>query len=200
MSEVRQFAAELDGVAATDPERSLDGLGGRLREIRHRRRLKLDDVASGAGITLGYLSQIERDLTVPTLPTLARIAAVLGVPIGRLFTPEDASPYGRVRRAERRRFAELDERLVQEQLTPTLGGQMHAFAYSLESGGATELTVHPGDEFALVLRGEVEYDVNGERFPLAEGDCLYFDATQPHRVFNVGTRRATWLWVNAPPA
>src|SRR6266542_2635075 len=100
MSEVRPPAAEFDGFAAIDPERSLDGLGGRLREIRHRRGLKLDDVASGAGITLGYLSQIERDLTVPTLPTLARIAAVLAVPIGRLFAPEGASPYGRVRRAE----------------------------------------------------------------------------------------------------
>ena len=137
---------------------------------------------------------------MPTLPTLARIAAELGVPIGRLFTPEDTSPYGRIRRIERRRFAEPDEHLVQEQLTPTLGGQMHAFAYSLEPGGATELTVHAGDEFAIVLAGEVEYEVAGERHRLAEGDCLYFNASQPHRVLNVGLGRADWLWVNAPPS
>lgn len=200
MTDGRVPTADVDGTAATvDPKRSLDGLGARLREIRRRRGLTLDEVASRARITLGYLSQIERDLTVPTLPTLARIAAELGVPIGRLFALEDASPYGRIRRAERRRFAELDEHLVQEQLTPTLGGQMHAFAYSLEPGGSTELTVHPGDEFALVLAGEVEYDVAGERHRLAEGDCLYFDASQPHRVLNIGDRRASWLWVNAPP-
>jgi transcriptional regulator with XRE-family HTH domain len=184
---------------ATDPERSLDGLGGRLRDVRRRRGLTLEEVASGAGITLGYLSQIERDVTVPTLPTLARVAAKLGVPMARLFTPEGASPYGVIRRGERRRFAELDENLVQEQLTPTLGGHLHAFAYSLDAGRSTELTVHAGDEFAIVLVGQVEYTVGGERYRLAEGDCLYFDATQPHRVGNVGDRRATWLWVNTRP-
>ncbi len=199
MSAGRPPTAEVDGTAATvDPQRSLDGLGARLREVRHRRGLTLDEVASRARITLGYLSQIERDLTVPTLPTLARIAAELGVAIGRLFTADDTSPYGRVRRAERRRFAELDEALVQEQLTPTLGGQMHAFAYTLEPGGATELTVHPGDEFAIVLAGEVEYDIAGQCHRLVEGDCLYFNACEPHRVLNVGDRRATWLWVNSP--
>src|SRR5438067_13726597 len=66
------------------PEPGLDGLGGRLRELRRRRGLTLEEVASGAGITLGYLSQIERDMTVPALPTLARIAAQLDVPIAGL--------------------------------------------------------------------------------------------------------------------
>ena len=59
--------------------------------------------------------------------------------------------------------------------------------------------MHSGDEFAIVLVGQVEYTVGGERYRLAEGDCLYFDATQPHRVVNVGDRRATWLWVNTRP-
>ena len=120
--------------------------------------------------------------------------------MARLFQSDKDSPYGRVTRGERRRFADLDERLVREQLTPTLGGGMHAFVYSLDPGNSTELTVHPGDEFAIVLAGEVEYEVDNVRHRLAEGDSMYFDASKHHRVLNVGPSRASWLWVNAPNA
>ena len=123
-------------IFASEP--GLDGLGGRLREFRRRRGLTLDDVASRSGITLGSLSQIERGLTVPPRPTLARVAAQLDIPIARLLQSDAVSPYGSVSHGERRRFADLEEHLVPKQLN------------------STDLTVHPGDEFAIVLYGEVD--------------------------------------------
>jgi transcriptional regulator with XRE-family HTH domain len=175
------------------------GIGLQIRATRKRRRLTLEEVATAAGLTTGYLSQIERGLAVPTLTALKRIADSLSVHLAAFFQAEDlASPYGLVRREERPDFRHPISGQIYQQLMRTWNGRMNAALYSLRPGEETQRMSHAGEEFAFVLAGEIEYRVGNRSYRMAAGDSLYFDCFETHCVVNVGTTDASWIWVSAP--
>jgi transcriptional regulator with XRE-family HTH domain len=174
------------------------GIGQQIRALRKRRHLTLEEVAVAAGMTIGYLSQIERGLAVPTLTALKRVADGLGVRLADFFQGEElAAPYGLVRRDERPDFHHPISGQIYQQLTPTWNGRMHAL-YSLVPGEQTERRSHAGEEFALVLEGEIEYRIGIRCYRMSAGDSLYFDCFQAHCVVNIGDTVARWIWVSAP--
>jgi transcriptional regulator with XRE-family HTH domain len=182
------------GTGDADP--SFVELGRQIRAVRRRRGLTLEEVATAAGITGGYLSQIERGLAVPTLASLKRIADSLDVRLADLFQDDGlASPYGLVRHDQRPRFHHALTGQMQTYLTPTWGGRLAAALYRLPPGEATALLFHPGEEFAFVLAGEIEYRIGQRRYRMVAGDSLYFDASEVHQVVNLGAGAAEWLWL-----
>jgi transcriptional regulator with XRE-family HTH domain len=175
------------------------GIGLHIRATRKRRRLTLEEVATAAGLTTGYLSQIERGLAVPTLTALKRIADSLSVHLATFFQDEElASPYGLVRRTDRPDFRHPISGQIYQQLMRTWTGRMNAAVYSLRPGEQTQRMSHAGEEFAFVLAGEIEYRIGNRGYRMAAGDSLYFDCVQTHCVLNVGDIEASWIWVSAP--
>lgn len=171
-------------------------LGRQLRTARRRRSLTLEAAAEAAGITAGYLSQIERGQASPTLMALKRITDSLSVRLADLFQEEGlASPYGLVRHDQRPAFRHPLTGRLHHYLTPTWGGHMSGALYTLRPGEATERLFHAGEEFVFVLHGEIEYRIGRQVYRLATGDSLYFDAAEPHSVVNVGVAAAEWIWV-----
>ena len=98
-------------------------LGTRIRAIRQARRLTLRDVAERSGVTESFLSQVERDVTSPSIATVQRIARALDVSIAQLFAEEPAT--GRVvRREARRRIDYPGLKAVEEFLTANMAGRL----------------------------------------------------------------------------
>jgi transcriptional regulator with XRE-family HTH domain len=187
-----------DGATSTaeEPDAIIADLGRQIRLIRRRRGLTLEEASEAAGITAGYLSQIERGLAVPALLSLKRIADSLNVRLADLFEDEElSSPYGLVRRDQRPRYRHPMTGRLHEYLTPTWGGRIAAALYSLEPGEETEHLFHSGEEFAYLLNGQLAYHVGTRCFRMEPGDSLYFDASENHYVVNIGTVRADWLWL-----
>lgn len=181
---------------APDPASLAAELGRQIRTIRRRRGLTLEEAGERAGITAGYLSQIERGLATPTLMSLKRIADSLSVRLGDLFQDgELASPYGVVRHDRRPSFRHALTGQLHTYLTPTWGGRMIAALYRLAPGEETTTLFHAGEEFVYVLRGELEYRIGQRCSRMGAGDSLYFDASEPHSVANVGQTEAEWIWV-----
>lgn len=173
-------------------------IGREIRAIRKRRRLTLEEVATAAGLTTGYLSQIERGVAVPTVTALKRVADGLRVHLASFFQDEDlASPFGLVRKNERTDVRHPISGQVFQQLTRTWSGRMSAAFYTLRPGEQTERMGHAGEEFAFVLSGEIEYRVGSRCYRMTEGDSLYFDCVETHCVINVGCTEAEWIWVSA---
>jgi transcriptional regulator with XRE-family HTH domain len=173
-------------------------LGRRIRTIRRRRGLTLEEVSAMVGITAGYLSQVERGIAVPALAPLKRIADCLNVRLADLFDDDGlASPYGLVRHDQRPQYRHAVTGRLYPYLTPTWGGRMAAALYSLEPGEETEHLFHAGEEFAYLLHGEVEYHVGKRCYRMQAGDSLYFDASEVHYVVNNGVTRAEWIWLAA---
>lgn len=159
-------------------------IGKRIKSVRRMKGLTLQDVADETGLTKGYLSKIETSGKAAPVPTLARIAKVLGVPLAELF--------GGVEKAERISLVRAGDR---QQLTR--GAREFGYLYELLCVGIDNkymepyiLTIpanttcmpteHAGEEFLFVLDGVMRFHLGEGHYQLEKGDSLYFDASISH--------------------
>ena len=177
------------------------GIGPRLRAVRLSRGMSLATLAAGAGLTKGFLSQVERDLVSPSVGSLLRVcdAFGVGVGVGELFEPA-SGPL--VRAADRPQIAFGGEGVDEFQLTPSSERRLQVIQSDIAPGGGSgdEAYGLAGEaEFVHVLAGTFDIEVDGEAYRLAAGDSLTFDAGRPRRWRNASpVRPATVLWVIVP--
>ena len=188
--------------APTAPPTTELQLGPRIRALRQARSITLRELAGKAGVTESFLSQVEREVTSPSIASVQRIARALDLSIAELFTEE--APHGRVvRRAERRRIAYPGLRAVDEFLTSGLDGRMQVILSTIEPGGGTgdEPYAHDSDEeVVIVLSGRLELWVADEHHVLEEGDSVTYASRLKHRNRNPGNTTATVLFCVTPPS
>lgn len=179
-------------------------VGMRLRELRRKANLSLETVASRSELSVGFLSQIERGLSSPSLRVLATLADVLGVGIAALFGNPgggDGASHGVIIRSAERAELKLWRSGISKQLLNPTGAdsKLNLFLVHMEPGGSTgdELYTHDGEEAGLVLEGEMTLTVDDETWRLKTGDSFRFASRRPHRFGNPAKRtQAVVLWVN----
>jgi transcriptional regulator with XRE-family HTH domain len=177
-------------------------LGPRIRALRQARNVTLRELAERAGVTESFLSQVEREVTSPSIASVQRIARALDLAIAQLFTEE--SPHGRVvRHAERRRINYPGLRAVDEFLTSDMSARLQVILSTIEPGGGTgeEPYAHESDEeVVIVLSGQLELWVADEHHLLEEGDSIAYSSRLPHRNVNSSNRQAIVLFCLTPPS
>lgn len=177
-------------------------VGSRLREARQARRLTLRKVAERAGITEGYLSQIERGRSQASVATLRSVAESLGLHIGDLFAPvwQPEATVLRVSEREALAIGALGRKYRLSRPAPT---NLEVFLGDLDPGGSTgeQLYAHgDSEEFVYVVVGEVELLLGEERYGLSTGDCADYRSSTPHTLREVADEPAQVLWVISPPS
>jgi transcriptional regulator with XRE-family HTH domain len=192
--------ANLSGVEAVEGAGGRSaGIGPRLRAARLSRGMSLATLAAGAGLTKGFLSQVERDLVSPSVGSLLRVCDALGVGVGELFEPV-SGPL--VRAADRPPIAFGGEGVDEFQLTPSSERRLQVIQTDIAPGGGSGDDAYglAGEaEFVHVLVGTFDIEVDREAYRLAAGDSLTFDAGRPRRWRNASpVRPATVLWVIVP--
>ena len=177
-------------------------LGPRIRALRQARNITLRELAERAGVTESFLSQVEREVTSPSIASVQRIARALDLAIAELFTEE--APHSRVvRRAARRRIAYPGLRAIDEFLTSDMSGRLQVILSTIEPGGGTgdEPYAHDSDEeVVIVLSGQLELWVADEHHLLEEGDSIAYSSRLPHRNVNSSDRQALVLFCVTPPS
>lgn len=187
-------AAHLDTEAA---------IGAQLRELRLHRKLTLKEVSEKAAISVGYLSQLERNRSRLPIGVLKKISDALGVHMNWFFQQKsdgDSSERDIVVRANNRRsmtFTGLG--IIEELLSPNLAGPLEFLVSTIAPGADSEDYSHDGDEAGLVLTGTLDLWVSGRHFKLLEGDSFAFKSTEVHRCANSGNSPTKVLWVITPP-
>jgi len=178
-----------------------EALGARVRALREAMDLSLRDLAERSGVSAPMLSQVERGETSPTLQVAARIAAGLELRLSQLLRLDEDGAVTIVRRGERR-AGPAARGHSHEILTPPLPGQRaelsrHTLAPGATTGGPGDPPMHePGSrETALVESGSLVLACDGQRYELAAGDCVTFDADLPHHFENPGSDDAVLLAV-----
>jgi transcriptional regulator with XRE-family HTH domain len=193
---------EIPGAAQVPEPTPEVQLGPRIRSLRQARNITLRELSERAGVTESFLSQVEREVTSPSIATVQRIARGLELTIAELFTEE--SPRGRlVRRADRRRITYPGLGAVDEFLTADLRGRLQVILSTIEPGGGTgdEPYAHESDEeVVIVLAGQLELWVADEHHVLGEGDAITYSSRLPHRNRNPGHERALVLFCVTPPS
>jgi DNA-binding transcriptional MerR regulator/quercetin dioxygenase-like cupin family protein len=185
------------GVVSAPVESSLLP-GQRFRRLRTRRGLSLAQVARATGVSVGFLSALERGQMRSSIATLRRIARFFRTNILSLFEAAGDNP--RLVRPNQRKILETTPGVRMELLA---WGQtvMEPHLFRIKPGGGSgESYSHEGEEFLHVLRGNFEIWLDAkEHYQLKPGDSLYFESSTPHRWKNPG-RSETWLlWINTPP-
>ena len=185
------------GVVSPPAEGTL-GPGQRFRRLRVRRGLSLAQVAKATGVSVGFLSALERGQMRSSVATLRRIARFYRTNILSLF--ETAGDNPRLVRPAERKILETTPDVRMELLAwGNTAMEPHLFRVK-PGGGSGESYSHEGEEFLHVLRGDFEIWLNKtEHYRLKPGDSLYFESSTPHRWRNPGRKEAWVLWINTPP-
>ncbi len=193
----------------TAPSRAVDQLdalvGERVRSVRRQRGLPLQAVAERSSLSVGFLSQIERGLSSPTLRDLFRIATALETDLSLFFDAEgmraEADDPIVVRMAQRQSVA-FHAGVVKHRLTPPGDNPLQVYMVTIEPHGRTgeALYTHRGEEAGLVLQGRLLLTVENTDHLLNEGDSFRFRSDRPHRFSNPveGVTRVVWINVTPP--
>jgi DNA-binding transcriptional MerR regulator/mannose-6-phosphate isomerase-like protein (cupin superfamily) len=186
-----------EGLVRSSPNGAAAAIGARLRQLRIRRGLSLAPVAKAAGISVGFLSAIERSQMSASIGTLRRLARFYKTNILEFFDPAESNR--RLVRPKERKVLEAGPGVRMELLAwGNTVMEPHLFRIAPRAGSGESYT-HAGEEFLMVLRGELQIALDSQEFRLKSGDSFYFESATPHRWKNPG-RSETWvLWVNTPP-
>jgi DNA-binding transcriptional MerR regulator/quercetin dioxygenase-like cupin family protein len=172
-------------------------IGSHLRRLRAKRRLSLAQVARTVGISIGFLSALERSQMSGSVGTLRKLARFYKTNILDFF---DATDIGsRQVQPEQRKVLEAGPGVTMELLAwGNTVMEPHLFRVAPEAGSGDSYA-HAGEEFIFVLRGQLAISLEDEEYRLKAGDSFYFESAIPHHWKNPG-RSETWVvWVNTPP-
>ena len=180
------------------PAESVLSPGQRFRRLRQKRSLSLVQVARATGVSVGFLSALERGQMRASVATLTRIARYYRTNLLSFF--DDSRKNSRLVPPAERRVLETTKGVRMELLAwGNKAMEPHLFRIKPGSGSGEPYT-HEGEEFLHVIRGRFEIWIgNEEHYKLKPGDSLYFESSTPHRWRNPGSSESWLLWINTPP-
>lgn len=177
-------------------------LGADLRALRKARGRTLSDLAQDLGRSVGWLSQVERDLSTPSISDLRQVAKALGVSISMLarHRPAVAEEDGYVvRRGTRRAIGSRVSGLEEELLSPDLTDDFEVVHSTFQPGSEIGETVtRPTQEVGYLVSGRLDLVIGDRAFTIHPGDSFRIRG-EPHRWANPYHETAIAIWVIAPP-
>ena len=174
-------------------------IGNKLKELRVLKGLTQEELADRAELSKGFISQLERNLTSPSIATLMDILQCLGTTIGEFFNeaPDEQIVFGR-----QDYFEKFDTELQNEIKWIIPNAQkniMEPILLTLMAGGSTSPdNPHEGEEFGYVLQGSVSIHLGNKIYKAKKGESFYFTADKKH--YLTSKNGASILWVSSPPS
>ncbi|MGB6119039.1 MAG: XRE family transcriptional regulator [Mesorhizobium sp.] len=186
----------------TGTERSEQGLAADLRALRKSRGLTLTELALKLGRSVGWVSQVERGISRPSIDDLRAMATALSAPLSLLFGHDVADERERgviVRSGHRRSLGSAETGLTEELLSPDLGGSFEILRSVFAPGAAMDApSLRATEEAGYVVVGRFDIEIAGVWHQLAPGDSFRF-SHKPFRWRNPGEDPAVVVWVVSPP-
>jgi transcriptional regulator with XRE-family HTH domain len=176
-------------------------IGKKLRSLRLGLNLTQEELANKLELTKGYISQLENNLTSPSLQTLFSILSVLGSDIHQFFGKDEEEQIVVYRKDEVKQYANKELKHIITKLVPNaLKYEMEPIIIEIEPGGQSEMNdPHPGEEFGYVLEGQVTLVLSKKRYTIRKGESFYYQANKEHYVINNSSAQARVLWISSPP-
>lgn len=170
-------------------------IGALIRNRRKQLSMTLQELGLTSGVSVGYLSQLERDNATPTLGTLAQIADGLSVDVDFFISKPHAASAITVA-GERPEFSVGGSSIVYEQLnTEFPGREMSSFILNVPDGYKSESMSHAGEEMIFILEGCIVQHLDGQEFRMTAGDSLHYRGNRTHGWYNNSGAPAKILWV-----
>ena len=182
---------------AAPPAEEPSSVGPRFRKLRLQRGESLAAVANAVGVSIGFLSNLERSQSGASIGIMRKLAQYFGLNILDLFNPIEGT--GPLVRPRDRKTLEGGPGVQMELLASgKITMEPHLFRVA-PGAGSGESYSHEGEEFLYLVRGSLDIELAGEKFQLRAGDSFYFASKTPHRWINPGRLETLILWINTPP-
>lgn len=172
-------------------------LGRMLRERRKTIGKTMKQVAKETNLTEGFISQIERGLSTPSLISLYNVANALDTSVDAFLSQPPRHDYAMISHAGGRRgYNVATKDRVYELLERGFpGAVLNGCITEVPIGYVSELTTHEGEDFIYLIEGTMVYEIEGRPYHLNAGDTLHFPSNLRHRARNIGSGPARELWV-----
>ena len=174
-------------------------IGSKIRELRMLKGLTQEELADRAELTKGFISQIERETTSPSLETFLDILQALGVTPEEFFQNDEAE---QVVFGKEDFFEKVDSELKSkiEWIIPNAQkNEMEPILITLEPGGSVYPdNPHEGEEFGYVLSGSVQIRIGSHVYRAKRGEAFYYRSEKPHTLSSAGG--AKLIWISSPPS
>lgn len=170
--------------------------------IRARRKAlgkTLEGVAHETGLTTGFISQVERGISSPSLSSFMRIAGALQTTVEQLLSvPEPFSEF--LSKSNRPTYRLGKAGRFYEKLGPGFPGALsYPCIIHRPPGHVSERMSHEGEVFCYLLEGELEYHLDGKKFIMKPGDSIHHDTKKLHYSKVLGEEESVELWVSSTP-
>lgn len=175
-------------------------IGKRIRSLRVKNGLTLEELASRSELTKGFLSQLENNLTSPSITTLEDITEVLGVSLEEFF--KDVSEV-QIKFDEDDYFVDEQDGQTIKWLVPNAqANEMEPIHLTLKyKGESNEIDPHEGEEFGYILEGKVDLInlTSKSKTTLKKGETFYLKGEFRHKIVNNSKQVAELIWITTPP-
>lgn len=176
-------------------------IGHRIKELRMFYGLTQQELADRLELTKGFISQLERNLTTPSIGTLLDVIQILGTTPAEFFA--DDEPEQLVFKNEDYFEKENEEAhsLIEWLVPSSQKDSMEPVRLTLKPGGSSEVYMpHEGEEFGYLLKGSVRIYYGTKTYTLKQGESFYLKSNKKHHIENSGKSDAILIWVTTPPS
>lgn len=176
-------------------------IGNKLRELRIAKNLTQEELADRAELSKGFISQVERDLTSPSIATLMDILQCLGTSL-RDFFKEDSEEQIVFHQEDYFEKSDSDLQNRIEWIVPNAQkNMMEPIRLTLEPGGSTCPDMpHEGEEFGYILQGSIQIHIGQQIYRARKGETFYFTPVSEHYITAHKTTGAKLIWISTPPS
>jgi len=175
-------------------------IGQKLKELRIQKSLTQEELADRAELSKGFISQLERDLTSPSIATLTDILQCLGTDLKEFFSEEaDTQVVFSGEDYFEKTDTELNNKI--EWIIPnSQKNEMEPIRLTLGPNGTTYPdNPHEGEEFGYILSGNIRIHIGNKIYKAKKGESFYFTPTSTHYI-EAGKNGASLIWVSSPPS
>lgn len=173
-------------------------IGEKIKRLRLANQLTLEELANRSELTKGFLSQVERNLTSPSIATLEDILEALGTTLKDFFNEKQEEQI--VFKKDDYFVNEQDDYMISYIVPNAQKNEMEPILIELEKG-KTSMVMEPqdGEEFGYVVSGKVKLHYGHKEFVVKRGETFYLKSNQSHYLENTSDTKAKVIWVSTPP-
>ncbi len=173
-------------------------IGGKIKRLRIASQLTLEELANRSELTKGFLSQLERDLTSPSIATLEDILEALGTSLHEFF---NESQDEQIVFTKDDYFVNTQDDYVINYIVPNAQkNDMEPILIELEKGHSSMvMEPHEGEEFGYIIAGKIKLHYGQKEYTVKKGETFYFKGNRTHYIENLNETMARVIWISTPP-
>ena len=173
-------------------------IGIKIKRLRVLSQLTQEELADRCELTKGYISQLENDLTSPSISTLVDILAALGTDLKEFFNEETEEKV--VFKEEDYILKDNENHKMYWLVNNSLKNEMEPIMMEMEKGCVTTFDMpHEGQEFGYILEGKIKLHIGNKSYIVNKGESFYFTTDKTHYLENVNEGMSKIIWVSSPP-